>query len=60
VSENAAVLVAAIVQRGPAIKNVGGYVRSLTAKASAGAFSLEAVLMALIRTNLRDRERRQR
>lgn len=55
--EDAAVVVAAILQRGEAIKSPGGYLRSLTEKAKAGQFSLGPVLMALIRTKLRDRMR---
>jgi replication initiation protein RepC len=58
-SEDAAVVVAAILQRSDAIKSAGGYLRSLTEKARAGAFSLGPVLMALIRTNLRSRERKR-
>ncbi|WOJ91653.1 plasmid replication protein RepC (plasmid) [Methylocapsa polymorpha] len=50
--EDAAVLVAAILQRTDAINSAGGYLRSLTEKARAGAFSLGPVLMALIRSNL--------
>lgn len=55
--EDAAVVVAAILQRGEAIKSPGGYLRSLTEKARGGQFSLGPVLMALIRTKLRDRMR---
>jgi replication initiation protein RepC len=58
-SEDAAVVVAAILQRSDAIKSAGGYLRSLTEKARAGAFSLGPVLMALIRTKLRNRERKR-
>jgi replication initiation protein RepC len=58
-SEDAAVVVAAILQRSGVIKSPGGYLRSLTEKARAGAFSLGPVLMALIRTNLRNRERKR-
>jgi len=54
----AAILVAAILQRGTAITNAGGYLRSLTEKARAGTFSLGPMLMALIRTNLSDRSRK--
>lgn len=50
--EDAAVVVAAILQRGEAIKSPGGYLRSLTEKARGGAFSLGPVLMALLRTKL--------
>jgi len=57
--EDAAVVVAAILQRSDAIKSPGGYLRSLTEKARAGAFSLGPVLMALIRTNLHNRERKR-
>ncbi|WP_036261698.1 plasmid replication protein RepC [Methylocapsa aurea] len=54
--EDAAVAVAAIVQRSDAIKSAGGYLRSLTEKARAGSFSLGPVLMALIRTKRKDRK----
>jgi len=57
--EDAAVVVAAILQPTSAIKSAGGYLRSLTEKARAGAFSLGPVLMALINTNLRDRGRKR-
>lgn len=57
--EEASVLIAAILQRSDAIKSPGGYLRSLTEKGRAGAFSLGPVLMALIRTNLRQQDRRR-
>ncbi len=44
----AAVVVAAILQRGTAINSAGGYIRDLTRKAQAGAFSIGPMLMALI------------
>ncbi len=44
----AAVVVAAILQRGSAINSAGGYMRDLTQKAEAGAFSIGPMLMALI------------
>ena len=44
----AAVVVAAILQRGSAINSAGGYMRDLTRKAEAGAFSIGPMLMALI------------
>jgi replication initiation protein RepC len=44
----AAIVVAAILQRGAAINSAGGYLRNLTAKAQAGKFSLGPMLMALI------------
>ncbi|MEK4035920.1 replication initiation protein RepC [Methylocystis sp. IM2] len=46
---DAAVVMAAILQRGDEIKSAGGYLRALTAKARVGAFSLGPVLMALLR-----------
>lgn len=49
----AAIVLAAILQRAGAIKSAGGYLRNLTEKARAGAFSLGPVLMALINANLR-------
>ena len=56
--EDAAVVVAAILQKGEAIKNPGGYLRSLTEKARGGQFSLGPVLMALLRAKLgSDRKR---
>jgi replication initiation protein RepC len=57
--EDAAVVVAAILQRSDAIKSPGGYLRSLIEKARGGAFSLGPVLMALIRTNLRNPSRKR-
>jgi replication initiation protein RepC len=57
--EDAAIVVAAILQRSDAIKSAGGYLRSLTGKARAGTFSLGPVLMALIRTNSRHCERKR-
>lgn len=47
--DNAAIVIAAILQRGEEIKSAGGYLRVLTAKARAGEFSLGPVLMALLR-----------
>jgi replication initiation protein RepC len=44
----AAIVVAAILQRGAAITSGGGYLRELTRKAQANAFSLGPMLMALI------------
>ena len=51
--EDAAVVLAAILQRSALINSAGGYLRNLTEKARAGAFSLGPMLMALIRANLR-------
>ncbi|MBG0808165.1 replication initiation protein RepC [Methylosinus sp. H3A] len=46
---DAAIVIAAILQRGEEIKSAGGYLRVLTEKARAGEFSLGPVLMALLR-----------
>ncbi|SDR64311.1 replication initiation protein RepC [Rhizobiales bacterium GAS113] len=55
--EDAAVVVAAILQRAEMIKSAGGYLRSLTEKARVGQFSLGPVLMALLRKRPRERDR---
>jgi replication initiation protein RepC len=47
--EDAAIVVAAILQRAEAIKSPGGYLRNLTARARAGEFSVGPVLMSLLR-----------
>jgi replication initiation protein RepC len=44
----AAIVVAAILQRGEAINTAGGYLRGLTEKARVGQFSLGPMLMALL------------
>jgi replication initiation protein RepC len=51
----AAVVVAAIMQRGPAINSAGGYLRGLTEKARVGAFSTGPMLMALIGNRKREK-----
>lgn len=51
---DAAVVVAAILQRHEAIKSPGGYLRSLTDKAREGKFSTGPVLMALWRVRARE------
>jgi replication initiation protein RepC len=53
----AAVVVAAILQRGAAINSAGGYIRGLTKKAEAGEFSIGPMLMALIGNRKRDKKR---
>ena len=58
--EDAAVVLAAILQRSSLINSAGGYLRKLTEKARAGAFSLGPMLMALIRTNLRKGSQKMR
>lgn len=46
---DAAICVAAILQRAEQIKSPGGYLRSLTDKARGGQFSVGPVLMSLLR-----------
>lgn len=53
----ASVVVAAILQRGEAINSAGGYLRGLTRKAEAGEFSLGPMLMALIGSRKREKQR---
>jgi replication initiation protein RepC len=53
----AAVVVAAILQRGEAINSAGGYLRGLTRKAEVGEFSLGPMLMALIGSRKREKQR---
>ena len=48
----AAVIIAAILQKGEAISSAGGYLRALSAKARAKEFSIGPVLMALLRGKL--------
>jgi replication initiation protein RepC len=51
----ASVCIAAILQRTETIRSPGGYLRTLTEKARAGQFSLGPVLMALLRSKLKER-----
>jgi replication initiation protein RepC len=53
--QDAAVVVAAILQRAEAIKSPGGYLRNLTDRARAGQFSTGPVLMSLLRLRLNSR-----
>ena len=53
----AAIVVAAILQRGAAITSAGGYFRELTRKAEAGQFSVGPMLMALIGSRKREKKR---
>ncbi|KSV65376.1 replication initiation protein [Sinorhizobium sp. GL2] len=48
--ENAAVMMACILERAGHINSAGGYLRDLTARARRGEFSLGPVLMALLRS----------
>jgi len=49
---DAAVMIAAILQKGETISSAGGYLRALSAKARAKEFSIGPVLMALLRGKL--------
>ncbi|RFC63993.1 plasmid replication protein RepC [Mesorhizobium denitrificans] len=49
--ETAAVVVACILQRAQHIHSAGGYLRALTGKARAGAFSVGPMLMAALKAN---------
>ena len=55
----AAIVLAAILQRGPAIASPGGYLRDLTQKAKAGAFSPGPMLMALIGNRKKERAEKE-
>lgn len=55
----AAIVVAAILQKGEAVKSPGGYLRSLTEKARAGQVSLGPILMALLRAKVGKGERKR-
>ena len=52
----AAIVVACLLQRSSSITSAGGYLRELTRKAGAGAFSLGPILMAQINARNRDRK----
>ena len=53
----AAIVVAAILQRGAAITSAGGYLRELTRKAEVGEFTIGPMLMALIGRRKREKRR---
>ena len=53
----AAIVVAAILQRGQAIASAGGYLRELTRRAAEGEFSVGPMLMALISSRKREKRR---
>ena len=53
----AAIVVAAILQKGAAIASAGGYLRELTRKAEVGEFTLGPMLMALIGSRKREKKR---
>lgn len=50
---DAAIVIAAMLQRTDSIANAGGYLRELTRKSEAGEFSVGPMLMALIGTRIR-------
>ena len=52
----AAIVVAAILQKGAGITSAGGYLRELTRKAREGQFSVGPMLMALISARKRERK----
>jgi replication initiation protein RepC len=54
---NAAIVVAAILQKGEAVSSPGGYLRELTDRARAGSFSPGPMLMALLSARKRERRR---
>ncbi|MBB3594829.1 replication initiation protein RepC [Rhizobium sp. BK529] len=49
--ENAATVIACILERGGHINSAGGYLRDLTRRAERGEFALGPMLMALVRAN---------
>ncbi len=55
----AAIVVAAILQKGEEVRSAGGYLRSLTEKARAGQLSLGPILMALLRANMKGENRKR-
>jgi replication initiation protein RepC len=50
-AENAATVMACILERGGHINSAGGYLRTLTERARNGEFSLGPMLMALLRAS---------
>ncbi|MBZ9603519.1 plasmid replication protein RepC [Phyllobacterium chamaecytisi] len=57
-ANEAAIVVAAILQKGEAITSPGGYLRSLTDKARSGSFSAGPLLMGLLKANQKQQEAR--
>jgi replication initiation protein RepC len=51
-AENAASVMACILERGGHIKSAGGYLRDLSRRAAIGEFALGPMLMALVRSNV--------
>jgi replication initiation protein RepC len=56
--EQAAIVLAAILQRHEMIRNAGAYLRNLTERAQVGQFSVGPMLMALFRTAVGVEKRR--
>ncbi|MBB3291124.1 MULTISPECIES: plasmid replication protein RepC [Rhizobium] len=50
--ENAATVIACILQRGSRINSAGAYLRDLTRRAEKGAFAIGPMLMSLLRANM--------
>ena len=50
-TENAATVIACILQRAPHINSAGGYLRDLTRRTEKGEFALGPMLMSLLRSN---------
>ncbi len=55
--KSAAIVMAAILQRGAAITSAGGYLRELTRKAQVNEFSIGPMLMALLGAKIREKKR---
>ncbi len=55
----AAIVVAAILQKGESVRSPGSYLRGLTEKARAGEFSLGPMLMALLSAKVQSGERKR-
>ncbi|MGL4234778.1 plasmid replication protein RepC [Tabrizicola sp.] len=55
----AAIVVAAILQKGESVRSPGSYLRGLTEKARAGEFSLGPMLMALLSAKVRSGKRKR-
>ena len=53
----AAIVIAAILQKGTTINSAGGYLRGLTRRAEANEFSIGPMLMALIGSRKRSKQR---
>jgi len=53
----ASIVLAAILQKGETVASAGGYLRALTRRAEAGEFSVGPMLMALIGSRKREKQR---